>query len=121
MDAVAAAGLAYPLYSVAGIVYGCIGTGFKSMALQRIVRSDMEGFQRIYSMSVLLSVLISLIINPPVLEYDRKIAETGDIGLCAEANEKLCEMAKEQTQKTLTAVLHESSVTMKNGYNRADN
>ncbi len=30
-------------------------------------------------------------------------------------------MAKEQTDKALTAVLHESSVTMKNGYNRADN
>ena len=56
-----------------------------------------------------------------VLEYDRKIAETGDVSLCEEANEKLAKMAKEQTQKTLTAVLHESSVTMKNGYNRADN
>ena len=62
IDAVAAAGLAYPLYSVAGIVYGCIGTGFKSMASQRIVRSDMEGFQRIYSVSILLSVLISVIL-----------------------------------------------------------
>ncbi len=56
-----------------------------------------------------------------VLEYDRKIAETGDASLCAEANEKLAAMAKEQTDKALTAVLHESSVTMKNGYNRADN
>ncbi|MBQ1565735.1 MAG: dipeptidase, partial [Clostridia bacterium] len=56
-----------------------------------------------------------------VLEYDRKIAETGDVKLCAEANEKLAAMAKEQTDKALTAVLHESSVTMKNGYNRADN
>lgn len=63
IDAVAAAGLAYPLYSVAGIVYGCIGTGFKSMASQRIVRSDMEGFQRIYSVSILLSVLISVILT----------------------------------------------------------
>ena len=56
-----------------------------------------------------------------VLEYDRKIAETGDVSLCEKANEALCEMAKEQTDKALTAVLHESSVTMKNGYNRADN
>ncbi|MBQ6235641.1 MAG: C69 family dipeptidase, partial [Clostridia bacterium] len=56
-----------------------------------------------------------------VLEYDRKLAETGDASLCAEANEKLAAMAKEQTDKALTAVLHESSATMKNGYNRADN
>ena len=56
-----------------------------------------------------------------VLEYDRKLKETGNPGLCEEANEKLAKMAKEQTDKALTAVLHESSVTMKNGYNRADN
>ena len=56
-----------------------------------------------------------------VLEYDKKLAEAGDTSLCAEANEKLAAMAKEQTDKALTAVLHESSVTMKNGYNRADN
>ena len=53
-------------------------------------------------------------------EYDRKMAETGDFSLCAEANEKLCEMAKAQTADTLTKVLHEASVHMKNGYNRAD-
>lgn len=56
-----------------------------------------------------------------VLEYDRKIAETGDAKLLEEANERLAAMAKAQTDKTLTAVLHESSVTMKNGYSRADN
>ena len=56
-----------------------------------------------------------------VLEYDRRIAETGDASLCEEANGKLAAMAKEQTDKALTAVLHESSATMKNGYNRADN
>ena len=56
-----------------------------------------------------------------VLEYDRKIAETGDAALLSEANGKLAAMAKEQTDKALTAVLHESSVSMKNGYNRADN
>ena len=56
-----------------------------------------------------------------VLEYDRRIAETGNAALAEEANEKLCRMAKERTDKALTAVLHESSVTMKNGYNRADN
>ena len=56
-----------------------------------------------------------------VLEYDAKIAKTGDASLLSEANEKLAAMAKGQTDKALTAVLHESSATMKNGYNRADN
>ena len=56
-----------------------------------------------------------------IREYDRKMGETGDYSLCAEANEKLCAMAKEQTADTLTKVLHESSTRMKNGYNRADN
>ena len=56
-----------------------------------------------------------------VLAYDKRIAETGDASLCVEANAKLCAMAKEQTDKALTAVLHESGVTMKNGYHCADN
>ena len=56
-----------------------------------------------------------------VLEYDAKIAETGDASLMSEANEKLAAMAKEQSDMALTAVLLESSATMKNGYNRADN
>ena len=55
-----------------------------------------------------------------IREYDKKMAETGDFSLCAEANEKLCEMAKEQTADTLTKVLHEASVSMKNGHNLAD-
>ena len=42
-----------------------------------------------------------------VLEYDRKIAGTGDLRLAEEANGKLAEMAK--------------SEKMKNGYNLADN
>ena len=54
-------------------------------------------------------------------EYDAKIAETGDAALSVEANDKLCAMAKEQTDFTLGKVLHEASLHMKNGYNRADN
>ena len=56
-----------------------------------------------------------------VLEYDRKMAESGDFTLAAEANEKLCEMAKEQTTSVLNAVVREASVRMKDGYNLADN
>ena len=54
-------------------------------------------------------------------EYDRKMSESGDYTLTAEANEKLSAMAKEQTVDTLNKILLEASTHMKNGYNRADN
>ena len=56
-----------------------------------------------------------------IREYDKKIAETGDLRLCAEANEALAKMAKAETTQALNKILREASVTMKNGYNRADN
>ncbi len=56
-----------------------------------------------------------------ILEYDRKMTESGDFTLAARANEELCKMAKEQTTIALNNVLREASVRMKNGYNRADN
>ena len=54
-------------------------------------------------------------------EYDRKMLESGDYSLSAEANEKLAKMAKEKSTQTLNKVLRAASETMKNGYNRADN
>ena len=56
-----------------------------------------------------------------IREYDQKMIDSGDYTLTAEANEKLCDMAKKQTIDTLNKVLLESSKHMKNGYNRADN
>ena len=56
-----------------------------------------------------------------ILEYDRKIAESGDASLMEAANRKLCEMARKETDKTLTNVLQTASEHMKNGYNLADN
>ena len=56
-----------------------------------------------------------------VLEYDRKIAGTGDLRLAEEANGKLAEMAKEETTKALNGLLLTASEKMKNGYNLADN
>ncbi len=54
-------------------------------------------------------------------EYDAKMTESGDFSLCGEANEALCGMAKTETDATLTKVLADASLHMKNGYNRADN
>ena len=56
-----------------------------------------------------------------ILEYDRRMAESGDFSLTAEANEKLARMAKEETDAALTKVVQEAYEHMKNGYNRADN
>ncbi|MBQ3385775.1 MAG: C69 family dipeptidase [Eggerthellaceae bacterium] len=55
-----------------------------------------------------------------VSEYDAKIAETGDASLAAEANEKLCAMAKEETTKALTNVAKAARSLMKNGFKLAD-
>ena len=54
-------------------------------------------------------------------EHDGKIAEGGDAKLLKEANDKLCAMAKEETTKTLTKVLAEASIAMKNGFRLSDN
>ena len=56
-----------------------------------------------------------------IKEYDAKMTESGDFSLTAEANEKLAQMAKEQTTDTLNKVLRTASEAMKNGYNLADN
>ncbi len=56
-----------------------------------------------------------------ITEYDRKFAESGDERIPAEANEKLCSMAKEESTAVLNKVLLTASEHMKNGYNLADN
>ena len=56
-----------------------------------------------------------------ILEFDKKMIESGDFSLISKANDELCKMAKEQTISTLNQVLHDASTHMKNGYNRADN
>ena len=54
-------------------------------------------------------------------EYDEKMEKDKDYKLIKEANEKICEMAKTETLKTLGAVLLNASVHMKCSYLRTDN
>ena len=56
-----------------------------------------------------------------VREYDKRMAETGDFALAQEANEAICKMAREETQKALNGLVLMASEGMKNGYDRADN
>lgn len=54
-------------------------------------------------------------------DYDELITKTKDYSKTKEANQKICDMAKEESIKTLNKVLYETSLHMKNGYNRSDN
>lgn len=54
-------------------------------------------------------------------EYDKKFMETKDVKILEEANEKLCQMAKEEAQNTLNKVVYQASLAMKCGYSRSDN
>ena len=54
-------------------------------------------------------------------EYDERMTKSGDFSLTAEANRKLCDMAKEETTSALTKILAEASAQMKNGFHLADN
>ena len=56
-----------------------------------------------------------------LLEYDKRMKETGDFSLAQEANEKLCKMAEEETAFTLNKVMEEASRNMKNGFKLSDN
>ncbi len=57
-----------------------------------------------------------------IREYDAKFTEGGSPeAVLAEANDRLCAMAKEETDAALTKILAEVSTKMKNGYNLADN
>ena len=55
-----------------------------------------------------------------IREYDKRMAESGDYTLTAEANSKICEMVKKEAGNTLSKVLKTSSVQMKNGFNMKD-
>lgn len=56
-----------------------------------------------------------------IIEYDKKMAETGDFSLTAEANKKICDIAKEETTIALGKILQTSTVRMKNNSKLADN
>lgn len=47
-----------------------------------------------------------------LLEYDRRIAESGDFSLTAEANEKIAEMLKKETASTLNKLLEQNFAQM---------
>ena len=55
-----------------------------------------------------------------IMEYDKKMMESGKFDLYEEANEKIANMTKEETTKCLNSVLGFASNIMRNGYNRAD-
>ncbi len=56
-----------------------------------------------------------------IKEYDGLMIESGDFSKTADADRKLCEMAKQETDAVLGKVLQTASEHMKNGYSLSDN
>ncbi len=56
-----------------------------------------------------------------ISEYDEKMKKEKNYSLIEEANEKLCQMAKKETDEVLSRVLLDASVHMRCSYSRADN
>lgn len=56
-----------------------------------------------------------------LVEYDAKIAAGGDAALLAEANRKIAEMVKKESDKALGGILKNASEHMKIRYHRGDN
>ena len=54
-------------------------------------------------------------------EYDEKMMKENNYDLIGEANEKICEMAKKETLKTLYEALKKASENMRCNYSRTDN
>lgn len=54
-------------------------------------------------------------------EYDEKVTASGDASLLDEANRKIAEMVKEESDKALSQVLRSASERMKIRYHRGDN
>ena len=72
--AIAAAGLAYPFYYLTGIIYGCIGTGLKSMISKRISLAKTNEVNNIFSQSIILSLLLSIPLLLLFLLFSNNIA-----------------------------------------------
>lgn len=53
-------------------------------------------------------------------EYDKKMMEAKDYSLCEEANQKIAEMAKKESDKALNEILKTASRSMKNVFIRGD-
>ena len=56
-----------------------------------------------------------------IREFDKKMLESGSFDCIGEANQALADMAKKEANDTLSKVLHQASLAMRCGYQRADN
>ena len=56
-----------------------------------------------------------------ILEYDEKILAGEDAGILKEANQKITDMVKKESDKALDIILKNASQKMKIKYHRGDN
>lgn len=61
-DEMAAVGMAYPVFSLVGIISGCLATGMRTLCSQEIGRGNTKRLSKLFSETVCISVLIALAI-----------------------------------------------------------
>ena len=62
-QSMAAAGVAHPIFSIAGVFGGMFATGMRTMCTKELGRGDVAGFNRIFSMTMYLGTLFSVAVT----------------------------------------------------------
>lgn len=73
-QAMAAAGIAHPIFSIAGIFGGMFATGMQTLCSRELGRGDVKAFNRLFSAVMILGTAFSLILTVGVLFSARPLA-----------------------------------------------
>jgi len=66
-EAMAAEGIAYPIFSISGIFGGLFAAGMQTLCSRELGRGDVKGFNRLFSATMILGTLFSLVLTAAVL------------------------------------------------------
>lgn len=70
----AAAGLVYPYFSIAGVISGCISVGMQTMCTKEIGRGKIENTNKIFSEAVILGGALSFLLTVIFIVFSSPIA-----------------------------------------------
>ena len=73
-EAMAAAGIAHPIFSIAGIFGGLLGTGMQTLCSRELGRGDIGAFNRIFSAVMILGTAFSLVLTAALLLWAEPLA-----------------------------------------------
>ena len=65
-EAMAAAGIAYPIFSIAGIFSGMLATGMQTVCAQELGRGNVREFNRLFSAALYVGTVFSLVLTAAV-------------------------------------------------------